>query len=376
MNLFWKILIIISVGLVVFFTGFLIWAFKFHPKVEELKIVKEDSQELKVNKADKWLGKLNSKNKFNGAVLLIKGDSILLKKTYGFSHANLKTKLTTNSSLRLASVSKQFTATGIMLLKEKGLLSFDDAITKFLPELSYKKVTIRHLLNHTSGIPDVYMSFPEKYKEEVGNFLTNAKVVKLLGKMNPELENEPNEEYKYSNIGYVLLSSIIERVSEKSFEEFLKIALFDKLDMKNTRVWNLLSKEETFDHKTNSFDNFLGIKTTLYPGILDGVSGDGSVFSSIDDMVIWNQFWYKNDLLSEETMNEAFKKPKLNDGTISNYGFGWIVTDYAVWHNGSWLGARTLIVRNTKLKNTLILLDNSSSASLNNIIKELVKVLK
>lgn len=376
MNLFWKITLIIVVSLIVVVVGFLTWLFVFKPNVEALKINKEDNLELKVTKADMWLEKLVTANKFNGAVLLIKSDSILLKMTYGFSDADSKTKLTTSSSFRLASVSKQFTATGIMLLKEKGLLSFDDEITKFLPELSYTKVTIRHLLNHTSGIPDVYMSFPKKYKNEVGNLLTNDKVVKLLGKENLTLESKPNEKYKYSNIGYVLLSSIIERVSKKSFEEFLKTELFDTLKMENTRVWNLLSKEKLFKNKTSSFDNLLGAKTTLKPGILDGVSGDGSVFSSINDMVIWNQFWYENDLLSKETMQEAFKRPILKNGEISYYGFGWIVTENAIWHNGSWLGARTLIVRNTKLKNTLILLDNSSSASLDNINRELTKVFR
>ncbi len=357
-----------------FVISFLVWFFEFRPKVDVLKVVKEDSLISRIEKVDNWFKNLNKNNKFNGAVLLIKKDSVLLKKAYGYSDANSSRMLTTSSSFRLASLSKQFTATGIMLLKERGLLSFEDEIIKFLPELSYNKVTIRHLLNHTSGIPDVYIDFPKKYKKEVGDLLTNEKVVKLLAKMNPKLENSPNEKYQYSNIGYVLLSTIIERISKKSFQEFLQTELFDKLEMRNSKVWNLLSKSNSFANKTSSYYAFWIFKKTLNPGVLDGVSGDDAVFSSIDDLIIWNQFWYKNNLLSNSIIKEAFTRPKLNNGINSPYGFGWLIKDNIVWHKGSWLGARTLIVRDTLQKNTIVLLDNSSSACIDNIHKELAKI--
>ena len=133
-----------------------------------------------------------------------------------------------------------------------------------------------------------------------------------------------------------------------------------------------------FEHKTESFENNFGILKSLKPGILDGVSGDGSVFSSIDDFVIWNKLWNSEDLISESSKVEAFKVPTLNNGEKSYYGFGWSLSpnNNAVWHNGSWLGARTLIIRNMDLKNCMVILDNSSSLYIDKMAQEMVKVFK
>lgn len=377
MKLIWKIVIAAIVLAVIGFIVAVYWAYNTMTTIESLDVIASDSQVEKVEKANKWLTQLQEDDKFNGAVLLVKNDSVLFKNTYGFTNASRKEKLTNQSSFRLASVSKQFTALGIMLLKEQRKLSFDDSITKFLPELSYKNVTVRNLLHHTSGIPDVYMDFPKKHKEEIGEILTVSKMIELLGKENLPLKSQPNDKHVYNNTGYVLLAGIIEKISGKSFEEFMQTELFDKLQMKNTRVWNLVSKTKDFPNKTTSFENVLGKITELKPSVLDGVAGDGSVFSSIDDFVIWNQFWYKNTLISEETKKEAFTKPILNDGNESNYGFGWIIiNENSHWHNGSWLGAKTIIIRNEKLKNCIVVLDNSDSWNVDTIARELVKVLK
>ena len=377
MKLIWKIVIAVIVVVIFVFVIISVWALNKIAKIEELDISGANTQIEKVDKAKEWLIKLQKDNKFNGAVLLIKNDSVILKEAYGYTDYSRKEKLTTASSFRLASVSKQFTGVGIMLLKEQGKLNFDDPITQFLPSLSYKNVTVRHLLNHTSGIPDAYMSFPKKYEEEIGDALTITKMVELLGKENLPLNTIPNEVHSYNNTGYVLLAAIIESISGTSFEEFMQTELFDKLNMKNTRVWNLVSKDTSFSNKTWSFDNVLGETEELRPGVLDGIAGDGGVFSSIDDFVLWNQFWYDNNLLSKETMKEAFKKTVLNDGTLVDYGFGWsIYNENAHAHNGSWLGARTSIVRNTKLKNAIVVLDNSSSMNIDAIVNQLVKVLK
>lgn len=377
MKLVWKIVIAAVLTLIIGFGIAVFWAFKKMTNVEKLEVSVTETQSNKVARADEWLSKLQKDNKFNGAVLLIKNDSVLLKNTYGYTDFTRKEKLTNQSSFRLASVSKQFTGVGIMLLKEQGKLNFDDPIINFFPNLPYPNVTVRNLLNHVSGIPDVYMDFPKKYKKEIGNALTITKVISLLQKENLPLVNEPNEKYVYNNTGYVLLAGIIEAVSNTSFESFMQEELFDKLGMKNTRVWNLVSEKDDFKNKTSSFENILGEVIELKPDILDGVAGDGAVFSSIEDMVLWNSFWNQNSLLSKETIKEAFKTSKLNNNTQNNYGFGWIVINNdAHWHNGSWLGARTTIIRNIKLKNCIVVLDNSASLNTDSIVKELVKVLK
>ena len=125
-------------------------------KATELILSETDSQEQKIEKAKQWLTELQQNNHFNGGVLLIKNDSVIFQETFGYTDYTQTKKLDTHSAFRLASVSKQFTAVGIMLLKEQGKLKFDDPITKYLPNLKYSKSTIRNLLNHTSGIPDAY----------------------------------------------------------------------------------------------------------------------------------------------------------------------------------------------------------------------------
>ncbi len=376
MNLFLKILAGLFVVLILLFVGAFFYL-KSNATVGVLEVNANETLSNKLKQADKWLAKLQEDKKFNGAVLLIKNDAVLLKSVYGFTSASQTEKLQLNSSFRLASVSKQFTAAAIMLLKQQNKLDFDDAITKFLPDLPYSNVTVRNLLNHTSGIPDIYMTFDKKYTAEIGDYLTVSKMVDLLVKENKPLESKPNSVYKYNNTGYVLLAAIIEAISNTSFEEFMQKQLFDRLEMQDTRVWNLASKSTDFENKTASFQYILGSALGFEPSILDGVAGDGSVFSSINDMVIWNQFWYNNTLITKEIMQEAFVTPVLNDGSTSDYGFGWIITkNNAMWHNGSWLGARTMIIRNPQLKNCLVLLDNSSSNNLDKIAAQLVKVLK
>lgn len=351
------------------------WMWKSN-SIKDLEISKEDSKSIKIEKVDEWLQQMHDEHKFNGGVLLIKKGEVLFKKTYGYTDYKRSKELTPSSSFRLASVSKQFTATGIMLLKEQGKLDFDDSITKYLPKLKYKEATIRNLLNHTSGIPDAYMDFPEQFAHEIGTELQISEVVTFLEKADLPLEATPNDRFQYSNTGYVLLAAVIERVSNSSFEEFMGKELFQPLGMKNTRVWNLVSPDKTFDNKTGSFENFSGTITELPPTIFDGLSGDGGIFSSLNDFIIWDQFWLENNLLSEGTMNEAFKKPILNNGSLSNYGFGWTVFDNGGrFHNGSWLGARTFIARNNVSKNCIVVLDNSASQHTDYMGQQLAKVL-
>ena len=218
------------------------------------------------------------------------------------------------------------------------------------------------------------MDLAEKNKDRIGDVLSIQEVVDLVVS-NPTTPNaKPLEQYAYSNTGYVLLAGIIEIISQQSFEDFMRLELFEPLGMKNTRVWNLLSEDTTFENKTSSFNAFW--KKPLQPGFIDGVAGDGAVFSSLEDFLIWDQFWYSNNLISAATLQEAFKAPTLANGKTSNYGFGWILQGDVVWHNGGWLGARTFFSRNTKNKTCLVLLDNSANASSGAILKELSKLSK
>ena len=370
-----KIFLYIVLGIIVLVGAFFSWFFLFFLKTPELIIPENASQEEQIAHIDSWLEALQKAHKFNGAVLLAKEGEVLLAKGYGFADHSLETPLTEHSSFRLASVSKQFTAAGIMLLKEKGLIAFDDPVISIISDFPYPDVCIRHLLNQTSGVPDIYMELAEKNKEDIP-LLTNELATELVVQEQREAIFSPNERFQYSNTNYILLARIIEIVSGQSFETYMRTALFEPLGLSHTRVWNLLSKDDSFEGKTADFQNFKGRTKELKPSFIDGVAGDGAVFSSVSDMFVWDQFWYENDLLSEETLREAWIEPQLSSGKTSDYGFGWIITQDGMWHNGAWLGANTLIVRNTDSRSCLVLLDNSSNLFFDKISEELRRVVK
>ena len=365
-----KIVLYILLGVVLLVIGFFAWFFLFFYKLPPLNIPQGSTEGEKIELIDTWLSKLQAENKFNGVVLFAKGGKELLAKGYGFADHKKTIPLSENSSLRLASVSKQFTAAGIMLLKEKGVLDYDDFVSAHIEDFPYKDVRIRHLLNQTSGIPDIYMELAEQKQKEI-ELLTNEIAVDMVIEENRQAVSAPNEQFQYSNTNYIILARLIEILSGLSFEEYMKAELFEPLGMKQTRVWNLMSQESTFEGKAGDLKNFNGKISELKPSYIDGVAGDGAVFCSAKDMLLWDSFWYENPLLSPSNLEEAFKEPVLNNGKTSDYGFGWVLTEKGMWHNGAWLGARTMISRNTQEKSCWVVLDNSSNVFFDKIIEEL-----
>ena len=353
--------------------SFLLLSFCKTEILPELIIDVSSSQSEKIAVLDKWLQNLEEDRKFNGGVLIIQNGEVMLKKAYGFTDASLSQKLDSHSMFRLASLSKQFTAMGHLILKENGKIDLDDLISEYIPDIPYKDVKIRHLLTHTSGIPDNYIGLYEKKSEEIG-ILTNEKAVNLVIEEAAE-GKKPNEEYSYSNTGFIIAARIIELVSKQSFEEFLRDNLFRPAGMNESRVWNLLSEEKTFSNKTNSF-RYRGKKAfELSPTNLDGVAGDGAVFSSLNNFVIWNQFLSGNQLVSTENLAEIYNTPTLLDGSKSTYGLGWGIGRNSMSHSGGWLGARTYINRSRDGDRCIVILDNSASKIVQDIYQKIAEIL-
>lgn len=365
----WCVLLVVSSGLLLVI-AFVLWVWsQLH--VPRLNVPATATNAERVALADAWLRRLQENGKFNGAVLILHDGNPLLMKAFGFTDHTAREPLTTQSSFRLASVSKQFTAAGVLICAERGLLDLDRPVTDYLEDFPYRDVTVRHLLNQTSGVPDLYMSLAEEHREEVGEVLTLSEAVELVNRY-PTQADSPGEAYAYSNTNYVLLARLIEIVSNRTFDQFMGEELFQPLRMKNSRIWNLASKDSTFPNKTSDFDHL--DQSPIEPSWLDGVAGDGAVFSSIEDFVIWDEFWRGNDLISEDLLSQAFEKPKLNDGSLSDYGFGWVLTEGGAWHNGEWLGAATYISRGVRDRHCLVVLDNSSNLVMDEIVSELERV--
>jgi CubicO group peptidase (beta-lactamase class C family) len=338
-------------------------------------VVASDANEAeRLAAVDRWLDEQFENHKFNGGVLLVRDGRVLLSKTCGFTNHTATQRLDEHSAFQLASVSKQFTAAGILRLAEMGLLTLDDPVAKHLDAFISDEVTARHLLNHTSGIPDVYMELAEQHREELGEALTTSDVVELV-KQHAEMERPPGDAMVYSNTNYVLLAGVIEAAAGMSCEQFMHKELFQPLGMHDTRVWNLLSAERS-PNQARDFEQVGEDRSPLAPPWLDGVVGDGAVFCSLHDFVIWDQFWEGNPLIADELLRQAVKRPRLNDGTTSNYGFGWVVARNRHWHNGAWLGARTYIVRYPESACCLVVLDNSSNLRLDEIAERLEEALR
>ena len=353
-----------------------------------------------VDDIDTWLSELSLNNHFNGAILISVNGKIELMNTYGYSNLARTKPLTVQSSFRLGSVSKQFTAMAIMILKERGNLSYDDKVKSYLFNFPYEDVTIRHLLTHTSGIPDyeslvlklknisstkyfyrtgqskeniVYKGDPSLYKNH-HDILTMEDVLNLVIRYSEKRKFLAGDKYQYSNTGYVLLAYIVEKISEQTFESFMDDNIFTPLKMNNSSVWNLNTSTGKLDNRVEGTNkNKLNDYTWM-----DGVAGDGAVFVSIEDFIKWDESFTNNTIISESTFNESITPFITNNSDTSHYGFGWALDekDTSIDHAGSWVGAQTYIYKNPQNGLLFVLLDSSTNKYIRKIISAILELIK
>ncbi len=336
---------------------------------------------------DSLFNALHHKKSFNGNVLITEKGNVVFEKSYGFADESSKRKLNASSIFELASVSKQFTAMGVFLLEKQGKLKYDDKLSKYFPELSfYEEITIAHLLNHTSGLPDYMELFEEKWDKS--KFATNQDIVALFSIQKPKLIFKPNEKFEYSNTGYALLGLIIEKASKMSFEEYLKKNIFKPLGMKNTFVYRSRYKPKKIENYAFGYvSDSLGNKVlpdsfgkNFYTYYLDGIVGDGMVNSTAGDLLIWDRALSKNLLINDNDKKTIYQPSKTTDGNENNYSFGWFVMENAQYgtianHSGGWAGYTTFIERHLTNDKTIILLQNNSLPTTKLPIKEIRKIL-
>jgi N-acyl-D-amino-acid deacylase len=328
----------------------------------------------KIKTIDSVLNVLNQRGMFSGVMLLADHGKIIYQQSLGTANIETNEKLNTNSSFNLASVSKQFMAMMTMILKERGKLNYDDKVQKYLPAFPYTSITVRNLLNHTSGMPE-YFDLAQQYNNTIDT-LNNEKLIQLLAKYQPPLVFQPGERWEYCNTGYVVLASVIQSVAGTRIEDFFRTSITKPLGLKHTFIHYLNMPVAT----TNGQQRVYGFERKNGKNILndlirlDGVIGDGNVYSSAEDLLKWDQALYTTKLVSSATLKEAFTPVKLNDGSNYNYGFGWGIENNGkkVSHTGGWVGFRTVIERDMENKTTLIILSNSSNGLTYPIIKNIL----
>ena len=325
---------------------------------------------------DSVVNDLFKSERFNGNVLVAEKGNVLYNKSFGNANESTKELLNENSIFELASVSKQFTAMAIVILKEKGKLSYEDKISTFLPQLSnYKNVTIKHLLNHTGGLPD-YMDLMDSLFDK-SKIATNKDIVDLFSKHNPKILFEPNTKWEYSNTGYAFLASIIEKVSGTSYGNYLQKAIFKPLEMNNTFVYTRRFAPKKISNYAFGYIYSDSLKKYILPDELeetkmviwlDGIVGDGTVNSTVNDLLKWDRALYTEKLVSSESKKEIFSAVELNNKSKRDYGFGWALSDDETYgkivnHSGGWPGYKTFIERHIDNDKTIIVLQNHESVS-------------
>ena len=309
---------------------------------------------------DSMLTELYNTDRFNGTVLYASKGKVLYKKAFGVTDIKSGESLQTTSSFNLASVSKQFIGMCILILSEEGKLTLDDNIKKYLPELPYVDITIRNLLNHTSGIPE-YFDLYNNHRETLDT-LNNEKLIRLFDTYSPRLEFLPGTEWKYCNTNYVFLATIIERITKQPLNIFFQNKIATPLGLDDTYVYHLLLPTVPANH-VYGFSEINGVRKLNDLINVDGVTGDGNIYSSVEDLYKWEQSLNTEKLVKKTTLQQAFEPVKLKDGSTYNYGFGWgidkINEQYS--HTGGWAGFINVICRDIKNDRTLVVLSSGDN---------------
>lgn len=304
------------------------------------------------------------------SLLVIRDGHQAIARAYGLADVEARVPATPATNYRLASVTKQFTAASILLLADDGKLTLDDPLRRWLSSLpaAVDRVTIRHLLTHTSGVVD----YEDVMSPDTSVQLRDADVLRLLESQNTTYF-VPGTAYRYSNSGYALLALIVERASGQTFASFLRDRIFMSLGMRNTVAFEQgLStvQNRAFGYTQNKDGSWIRTDQSMTSAVL----GDGGVYSSIEDLAKWDSALYDDRLLSAESRKLAFTPHTPTDKKDVAYGFGWRITGDTLWHSGETIGFRNVIVRNPTRRLTVVVLTNRNEPPPYALAKEIAKL--
>jgi len=324
---------------------------------------KESQGEKSLSKEVQILNLLEEEG-FNGNFLFAEKGEKKIEINLGYRDFENQDSLQMKHQFYLASVSKQFTGMACLLLAHEGKLDLDDKLSSFYPEIPYaNSVSIRQMLNHSSGIPDYYglgVYKPGMTNQDVLDALLN----------DTELDFEPGSEFSYSNSAYVLLSLVAEKASGQTFSDLLEERVFKPLGMNSTLVFDQ-EKEmppRAIGHTPEGEKKDYHAFTT----------GGGGLFSNIEDLYTWERALYTDKLLPQDVLQEAYKPGELPDPEMTAYGFGWFLDrgkPHRVWHSGSLEGFRNLMKRDMKEEILLLYLTNNSFGELAELSEKIEKIL-
>lgn len=306
------------------------------------------------------------RSSFNGSVLVAKNGTIVYEKYTGFHDLRQKDSLHADVPFQIASTSKPFTASAILKLVQEGKLSLNDSVSKFFPGFPYR-VTVKLLLNHRSGLPN-YLYYMENGKWPRTQLASNNDVVNTLLTWKPTQAYQPDRHFNYCNTNYVVLASIIEKVTGQTFQEYMKQNFFIPLGLTNTFVHTMNDSMITQSYQRN------GALWTL--DFSDGPVGDKNIYSTARDLLKWDQALYEGKILNKDLMDSAFTPYSHERPGIHNYGLGWRMLLYpngkkVIYHNGHWHGFNSAFARLTDENATIIILSNKYNTNVYTTAKKL-----
>lgn len=325
-----------------------------------------------VEKIDEVVSRYAEYGKFNGSILISYDDEVIYKKGFGMANMEWNIPNQPDTKFRIGSITKQFTAMLVLQQVQKGTLSLDDVITTYLPDYPKStgdQVTLHHLLTHTSGIVN-YTSYPEFFKDEARDPYQPEAFIKLFS--DSSFRFTPGEKFEYSNSGYFLLGAILEKVTGKTYEQLLQENIFTPLKMNNTGFDHhatILKNRASGYEKTAS-----GYKNADYLDMSVPYAA-GSMYSTVEDLYLWDQALYTEKLLSSE--NKALLFTPYIPAWSSNYGYGWFIMQLPLGsgnapmvihqHDGLINGFHTVISRVPEEKLMIVMLNNTGYTALNDM---------
>jgi CubicO group peptidase (beta-lactamase class C family) len=320
-------------------------------------------------KIDEVMQQLHKTRGFNGNVLVAKHGKIIYEKAIGWADYLHRDSLKISSKFELASVTKTFTSTGILMLMEQGKLKLDDDVKKFFPDFPYDGVTVKLLLTHRSGMMNYVYFTDDVYRKEHRDQrkgITNAEEMALIAQYKPRPFNKPNARFLYNNSNFMVLGSIIEKVSGQSYADFMQTHIFKPSKMLNTAVYSKAVYDkipvDVVGHDRGQW------RYSVVQNFLDGPVGDKGIYSTVGDLWLYDRALRAGRLLKQATMDSAYvaRNPMVH-GHFS-YGYGWRIFEapgkQVIYHTGWWHGFRHIYLRDIKDDITIVLLSNLSNGSL------------
>jgi len=310
------------------------------------------------------------------AVAIIENGEVIYHQSFGMAEIETKRPVQVNTNFRLASVTKQFTATAILLLEEKGLIDLNwtlDQVFEDFPEYG-QNIQIHHLLNHTSGLWDYEDFVPDS---ALVNPVMDQGVLEIIQNID-QTYFPASEQFRYSNTAYALLALMVEKYSGQDFPEFLEENIFKPLDMNATVAH--IKNQNTVPERAYGYTKENGQWIRKDQSSTSAVLGDGGIYSNVLDLFKWDQALYIGTILPKFTIEKTFTKGQLNDGSLIDYGLGWHIKEFGgqkvVYHTGSSTSFRNIFYRIPSRHLSIIILTNRNEPEEESMVDLAEKVLE